>query len=268
MSDPGNGGWGPKSPGTDLGVPFGLVDLPNGWRVGRFSALDGVKGIVAAVTTRLGPDVNAIKLDPEAAAGSLAEALHLEAVAWCRQVHGGDVLPVSSGGLAGECDGLVTDAAGLGLMVRGADCPLVLAVDPEGKAVGAAHASWRGVRGDVARGLVAAMRSHFGAQPGRIIACVSPSAGPCCYQVQADFLAEMAAGLGPQTAEFTVHRGGKTYFDLWSANRRQLLEAGLAPSNVHVAGVCTICNRELFPSHRAEGQAAGRFAAVVARDSR
>jgi copper oxidase (laccase) domain-containing protein len=30
-----------------------------------------------------------------------------------------------------------------------------------------------------------------------------------------------------------------------------------------VAGVCTLCRNDLFPSHRREGEAAGRFAAVI-----
>jgi hypothetical protein len=56
---------------------------------------------------------------------------------------------------------------------------------------------------------------------------------------------------------------GQMYFDLWSANRDQLLRAGLAPQNIHTSSVCTICHNELFPSYRVEGESAGRFAAII-----
>jgi copper oxidase (laccase) domain-containing protein len=60
-------------------------------------------------------------------------------------------------------------------------------------------------------------------------------------------------------------RDGKMYFDLWQANRAQLLEAGLSEENIHVAGVCTMTRNDLFPSYRLEGASAGRFAAVIAK---
>jgi len=243
---------------------FYLVELPNGWRVGRFAALDGTAGVTAVVTTRQGLDVDVVKNDYPSAAGLLAECLHLKAVAWCRQVHGSEVLPVSAAGSAGRCDGMVTSVGGLGLMVRSADCPLILAVDASAGAVGVAHASWRATGGRIAGKLVAALADHCGARPDRLAACICPSAGPCCYQVGDDLLAAMSAGLGPAADRFVVSHDGKTCFDLWSANRAQLLDAGLAGHNIHVAGLCTICNNDLFPSYRAEGQSAGRFAAVIA----
>jgi copper oxidase (laccase) domain-containing protein len=41
------------------------------------------------------------------------------------------------------------------------------------------------------------------------------------------------------------------------------MHAGLAPESIHIAGICTLCRNDLFPSHRREGNAAGRFAAVI-----
>ncbi len=73
------------------------------------------------------------------------------------------------------------------------------------------------------------------------------------------------AGIGPRAEAFFAERGGKVYFDLWAANADQLAQAGLPPANIHVAGVCTMCRNDLFPSHRLEGDRAGRFLAVIAR---
>ena len=43
----------------------------------------------------------------------------------------------------------------------------------------------------------------------------------------------------------------KYQLDLWAANYIQFEEAGLLPKNIHVSGICTCCNQELFFSHRA-----------------
>jgi YfiH family protein len=323
---------------------FYLTTLDNGWTVGRFHALDEVAGILHAVTTKQGLDVQLVRNDHAGAAAKLAGALGWSGVAFVNQVHGGVVLPVEMGGMAAsfaatvappsplgggfgcpttpdtpkktwgchktwrpttspchpDADGLVTDRAGLGLMTRGADCPLILAVDPVRRVIGTAHASWRGTACRIAEELVGQM-AGMGAAADRIIACICPSAGPCCYEVGRDVLEAMTQKVGPHAAEFfrrTPEREGQIrisgvpcpsprghertaqtcprglghgthsspspfFLDLWSANKDQLLRAGLRETNIHISGICTMCANEVFPSHRREGAAAGRFAAVI-----
>ena len=53
------------------------------------------------------------------------------------------------------------------------------------------------------------------------------------------------------------------YFDLWAANVDELERSRLSPGNIQTAGVCTLCRNDLFPSHRIEKDAAGRFVAVI-----
>jgi hypothetical protein len=247
---------------------YGLATLPNGWQVGRFDALMRLPGIVHAVTTRRGPDVSAVAGDRVAAAARLADALGLADVAICNQVHGADVLRVDSGGLVGDGDALVTGRPGLGVMAFSADCPLILAADAAGPAVGVAHASWRGTIRRIAARLIETLADQFGAEPANVVACIGPSAGPCCYEVGGEVLAAAVEALGPSAERFFRRRpgpGGRFLLDLWSANRDQLLRAGLPRRNIHAAAVCTLCRNDLYPSQRAEGDAAGRFVALIAR---
>ena len=260
---------------------FHFEDRPDGWRAGLFDVLEGLGAVVHAVTTRLGPNLSPEVTPGDRAAGQIARALGLNALAYARQVHGDRVLPVREGDLAGDADALITNEPSLGLMGRSADCPIVLLADPVSGAVGMAHASWRGTAARIAMKLVAAMAGHYRVDLSRMVGCICPSAGPCCYEVGADMaaearqsgspgessaLADCAPGRWwPGAERFFPERGGKTYFDLWSANVYQLVRAGLCASNVHVAGVCTICRNDLLPSYRVEGAAAGRFAAVIAR---
>jgi YfiH family protein len=270
---------------------FSLVDLTNGWTVGRFASLDGLPGVRHFVTTRKALDVGLIASDRPAAAKALAEAIGAREITFLEQIHsdtiieapvpcfpesskgkhvseGQDMLPANSAastapGFAGKGDSLMTDVPGQGLMCVSADCPLVLIADQDGRAVGVCHASWRGTVKQIAFKLARRMTERYQLDPARLVACICPSAGPERYEVGPDVLEAALKGIGPEAAQFFHERSGKTYLDLWAANRSQLLSAGVREENVHVAGVCTITRNDLFPSYRVEGAKAGRFAAVI-----
>lgn len=241
-------------PGADAGPPLG-----------RFPALSALAGVAHGVTTAAGPPFAAEAEGPAtaAAARQTAARLGLEGVAWARQVHGGRVMVAAAAGLLGEADGLVTARRGLGVLVRGADCPLILLADAGAppRAVGVAHASWRSTLAGIAGAVVRAL-ADLGADPARLVAGIAPGAGPCCYEVGPEVEAAAREALGPGAAGLFERRGGRLHLDLWRANRRQLLEAGLRPQNIHLSGICTICDPR-FPSHRRERGLAARFGAVI-----
>jgi YfiH family protein len=256
---------------------FRLERLSNGWQVGRFAALEAL-GLAHFVTTRQGPDVQWIRHDPAAAGREIARVLGLEDAAFLEQVHGGDVIVCEKGGCAGFADGLVTATKGLALLGKSADCPIILIADRRGRAIGFAHASWRatvaGITPAVVRRLVA-----LGCDPSDLIACICPSAGPCCYEVGEEVRAAALGGIGPHAMSFfhlakrqrpargtpdTAVCCAQHHLDLWRANACALARVGLPARSIHVAGICTICCNDFFPSYRREGDAAGRFAAVIA----
>jgi YfiH family protein len=255
---------------------FRLDRLSNGWQVGRFTALE-VLGLAHLVTTRRGPDVRQIRHDPATAGRQIARVLGLEDVAFLEQVHGGDVVVCEKGGCAGCADGLVTATKGLALLGKSGDCPIILIADRRERALGFAHASWRatvaGITSAVVRRMVA-----LGCDPGDLVACICPSAGPCCYEVGEEVQAAALGGIGPHVMSFfrlakrpgpargtadTAVCSARCHLDLWRANACALARAGLPARSIHVAGICTICCGDAFPSYRREGDAAGRFAAVL-----
>lgn len=247
-------------------LPFHLVELPDGRRVGRFPAIERIDGVIHAVTTRHTVDPQRVRHDRAAAAASIADALSLDGIAFAEQVHGAAVTRVSSNGCAGECDALVTDTPGLGVMAVSADCVCVLVAEAAGQFVGVAHASWRGTVAGVTREMCSSLAVEFGAAAGDLVACIAPSAGPCCYEVGPEVREAAIESMGGEAERFFLPQGepGKWRFDLWAANAAQLRAFGLGHRQVHLADVCTICGGGDFCSHRRDGASAGRFAAVVA----
>ena len=105
------------------------------------------------------------------------------------------------------------------------------------------------------------MHQKLGAEPGRIIAGIGPSAGKCCYRIGPDVVDKFKqAGLAEQCCQ---QRQGRFYLDLQRGNYRQLLKSGLRAENIEIMDICTICDDRFF-SYRRDGSAAGRFGLIAA----
>ncbi|MCC7175988.1 MAG: peptidoglycan editing factor PgeF [Bryobacterales bacterium] len=161
-------------------------------------------------------------------------------------------------GRVGEGDALVTEAAGVRLGVRTADCVPILLADTRRRAVAAVHAGWRGTAAAIAAKVVLELRERFNSAPGEIVAAIGPAIGECCYRV------------GPEVAgrfrEWFPERcdlDGPARIDLAEANRRQLIRAGLHESKVCVAGLCSYCSGGEFQSWRRQREAAGRLISAI-----
>jgi hypothetical protein len=230
----------------------------NNWPLVTYPTLNSVHG----VTTNSGPD---FAIDSAGAADELGERLLLDKMAWVEQVHGGDVIVADGSGCIGKADALVTTTAGQGVLVRGADCPLLLLSAPgnDGKVVAAVHASWRSTVREITRNTVALMAGKFGANPTKMDCIIAPSAGVCCYEVGAEVAADAVSRLGENAKQFFRAENGKLFFDLWKANSDQLHRCGVPPHKITVSGICTICCDGTYPSYRRDGIKAGRFAAGI-----
>ncbi|HEX5137409.1 MAG TPA: polyphenol oxidase family protein [Planctomycetota bacterium] len=190
-----------------------------------------------------------------------AAGLSPDRVASPVQVHGTDVVRVDappSGDL--RADGLVTDARGLALLVKAADCSLVVVADPVRRAVGVAHAGWRGAAGGIARNLVAALRREYGSDPGDLVAGVGPTIGVARYAVGAEVL-EAFRARASWADEYARTVDGRLHYDVAGANARGLHGCGVRA--VEVAGICTHESKDLLFSYRRQGPGAGHHGLVA-----
>ena len=184
-------------------------------------------------------------------------------------------------------DGLVTDKPTILLGIQTADCLPVILVDTKKRAVGIFHAGWRGTVKRIVEKGVGEMRRWFGSFPRDLRATIGPGIHNCCYEVgdevrdrfESQF--EYAADLFHEIKEsdpirerypllfLTARAPGhselprKLFLDLVEANRRQLLNAGVAAKNISTSALCSSCRTDLLFSYRAEKGVTGRLMAVV-----
>ncbi len=245
-----------------------------------FDSLDDSGALVHAISTRHGgvspapfDTLNLGKTagdDPANVAANtqrLHDALALDAAATvtASQAQADRVAVVGvaqRGAIVREVDALLTNEPGVPLMLRYADCVPILFFDPARRAIGVAHAGWRGTVAKIATKAAQVMFDAFGTRPRDLIACIAPSIGPCCYRIGDDVIAQVRAAFDDADALLLPHADGGAHFDLWQANARQLRALGV--EQIEMAGICTAHHTDEFYSWRAEQANTGRFGAMIA----
>lgn len=228
----------------------------------------------------------------------LSLGIDLKNVVIQRQEHGNKVRVVQDvdrgAGVFGSktylrgTDGMITSKPNIFLVVHTADCVPISFYDPKKKIIALAHAGWRGTAERVGQKTVLEMKRVFGCNPRNIIAYIGPSIGPCCYNVGV----ELDSTLGQRQAlplqirtrkkisQFKkafpdcVYKSDRSsqlavltdqglnsktvYLDLWKANKKQLLGAGILEKNIEESKICTCCSKLNLPSHYREREKRNR----------
>jgi YfiH family protein len=184
----------------------------------------------------------------------------------CHLIHGSDVIIIDRSNrreILGDADGLITRDRDVFLFMRFGDCIPLLFFDPEKNVVGLTHAGWRGTMKNAAGVTVEQMVNQYRCRPEDIIAAIGPSIGPCCYEVGPDVVSAADAVFTEPASLFEPPNGytGRKHFDMWEANRRQLVTAGVR--QIVQTGLCTACRTGEFFSHRAEKGRTGRFGVII-----
>ena len=192
----------------------------------------------------------------------VAEAFDVspEQIVCSMQTHTTNVRRVSAGdGGAGvtrtllwsDVDGLITDEPGVLLGTFYADCVPLYFVDPVHRAIGLSHSGWRGTVARMGEVTVHAMADAFGSHPQDLLCAIGPSICQSCYEVSAD-VAEQFQTAFPGAGEALMYHttADKYQLNLWEANRRVLLDAGVLPEHLQITDLCTCCNSHNLFSHR------------------
>ena len=159
-------------------------------------------------------------------------------------------------------DASIATEPGIACAVQVADCLPVLFAADGARAVGAAHAGWRGLAGGVLEATLAALCDAAGCAPGQVQAWLGACIGPARFEVGDDVRTAFGA---PADARATRHfrpagAPGKWLADLPGLARERLRAAGVERTSG--GGWCTVEQASRFFSYRRVG-VTGRMVAAV-----
>jgi YfiH family protein len=185
-----------------------------------------------------------------------------------RQVHGARVVQVNAGSASAPveaADASWTREPGVACVVLVSDCLPVLLAAPQARAVGAAHAGWRGLSAGVIEHCVRAICEGASCQAHELVAWLGPCIGPDAFEVATDVLVAFGVEPAPVSSERFRYQPRADDDPRWRADL-----AGLARDRLAAIGVrrvswgtgCTMQDRSRFFSFRRDG-VTGRMAAAV-----
>jgi len=165
--------------------------------------------------------------------GRVLQSLGFTASASAEQPHGAGVAIVQAPtSPIPDVDALATRRPNLALVIRCADCAAVFVVDRATPAIALIHSGKKGTQANIVGNAIDTMHREFATVARDCIAFISPSIGPCHYEM-----------------------------DIWSGVEAQLRDAGVR--EIHNPRTCTACHLDRYFSYRAEKGNTGRMFALL-----
>ncbi len=185
---------------------------------------------------------------------------------WLKQVHEAGVFDADQTpgnhprGDVPVADAAVTSQPGRVLAIMTADCLPVVLSSVDGRALGVAHAGWRGLAAGVLENTLAALRRRL---PGNMAwrAWVGPGISQRHFEVGSDVYQAFTRD-DPQAAAFfaPTAAGSKWLADLPGLARHRLYKAGVA--SIELSSQCTFGQADRYYSYRRDATT-GRMATLA-----
>ena len=204
----------------------------------------------------LGDHVGDVPADVAANRALVSAELPGEPV-WLSQVHGITVIDADrEAGTIPRADASVAFLPHLVCAVLTADCLPVLFARMDGKAVGVAHAGWRGLSGGVLETTVKRL-----GPADQLVAWLGPAIGPTAFEVGDEVRDAFIAKDSLASNAFLpgVERG-KWWADIYLLAKQRLAAIGV--TQVYGGGLCTVGDADRFFSYRRD-RSTGRMAALI-----
>lgn len=141
-----------------------------------------------------------------------------------KQVHGNKVILIEKIiDPSTTADGIITNKAGIFLMIKTADCIPIAFYDPTNKAIGLIHAGLQGLEKGIIKSTINKIKKTFYSETNGLIVKLGPSIGPCCYRK-----------------------------DIWQMAENQLIQNSILKENIDNPKICTYDNTQYFSHRRAD----------------
>ena len=142
-----------------------------------------------------------------------------------------------------DCDALITNQSKYLLAITVADCLPLYFYDTNKKIIALAHAGWRGILSEIAKEVIKVFVGHYNSNLNDIEIFVGPHIKGCHFEVKDDVASQF------KPTDYTT-RDGKTFINLSSVIKDQLLQLGINNNNISVSEECSYCLNEKYFSYR------------------
>lgn len=161
-------------------------------------------------------------------------------------------------------DGLITDRPDVTLVTRFGDCVPVVLYDRKLRVAGVYHAGWLGTVKKIGKKAIETMQKVYGSDPKDVFAGIGPSIGPDHFVVREDVTEKFDKAYADCAKTLICRDGEETRINLWLANELTLRSTGV--TDIETMGICTVCNRYEWFSHRGDQGKTGRFGVLITLD--
>lgn len=181
------------------------------------------------------------------------------------QIHSDIVNTIDESNLGQKLDGdaLITNLKEVPLLIFTADCVPIAVIDTENKAIGVAHAGWRGTFDKIGQKTIDRMSKIYNTKSEDVVCVIGPSIGPCCYEVSQELVEKFNTILTNKEEKFYIIKEGKYYLDLWKINEYVLKDSGVKSENIINLNLCTSCNEEQLHSYRKHEKTSKRIGMIL-----
>jgi YfiH family protein len=181
------------------------------------------------------------------------------------QIHSDIVNKIDEGNIGQKLEGdaLITNIPNVPLLIFTADCVPIAIIDKKNKAIGLAHAGWRGTYDEIAKKTIEKMKENYNTNSEDLVCMIGPSIGACCYEVSKDLVEKFNMNFTNSNEKFYTIEEDRYKLDLWKVNEYILKECGVKEDNIVNLNLCTSCNSDKFHSYRKHNQTLKRIGTIL-----
>ncbi|MDK2563076.1 peptidoglycan editing factor PgeF [Romboutsia sedimentorum] len=181
------------------------------------------------------------------------------------QIHSDIVNVIDKDNIGKKVDGdaLITNIKNVPLLIFTADCVPIAIIDKKNKAIGIAHAGWRGTYDKIAQKTIELMSDNYFTNAQDVVCVIGPSIGPCCYEVSKELIEKFNTIVTNKEEKFYIIKEEKYYLDLWKINEYILKCAGVKEENIINLNICTSCRCNEFHSYRKHDKTPKRIGMIL-----
>lgn len=167
---------------------------------------------------------------------AITNAFQLEKFYEVHQIHGDSTCEWNA---LQDSDGIYTNKPNIPLFIRTADCQAAVFFDPANSVLSVVHAGWRGLDKKIYTKTIRRLEERYGTKASDLLVGIGPSISAESFEFK-----DNPPGF------MLDHAIGASRYDLKSAAKKELLDAGVLEKNLEIAPECTFKDLRFYSYRR------------------